>query len=211
MSVRITSKFCHLAAVPLLALLVGIGGYGGANAQTEQPAKSQFGPRLKPGQGKPAGAPAAEVVATHGAWKVQCEVAQQASAAQAQPAVPRQCGMVQIVQNEKNPKVFMNLVVVRAKQGDQINTSMRMIVPVGVYLPQGVALQIGDAAIGRVGYVRCTPQICMANGEVKPETLDKFKKGSAATFIIYEAPGIGLPMNISLDGFSAALAELDKL
>jgi invasion protein IalB len=37
------------------------------------------------------------------------------------------------------------------------------------------------------------------------------KKGNAANFIIYEAPGIGLPMKLSLEGFSAALGALDKL
>ena len=30
------------------------------------------------------------------------------------------------------------------------------------------------------------------------------RKGTAANFIIYEAPGLGMPMKISLNGFSAA-------
>jgi invasion protein IalB len=37
------------------------------------------------------------------------------------------------------------------------------------------------------------------------------KKGSAANFIIYEAPGLGLPLKISLSGFSAAFGALDNL
>ena len=36
------------------------------------------------------------------------------------------------------------------------------------------------------------------------------KKGKGANFIIYEAPGVGLPMTISLNGFSDALTSLDK-
>ena len=71
-------------------------------------------------------------------------------------------------------------------------------------------LEIDGEAIGRVGYVRCMGQVCMANGDIKPETLAKMKKGKEANFIIYEAPGLGLPMKISLEGFSNALAELDK-
>jgi invasion protein IalB len=54
------------------------------------------------------------------------------------------------------------------------------------------------------------PQVCMAFAEASPETLAKMKKGNQANFIIYEAPGIGLPMKLSLEGFSAALGELDK-
>jgi invasion protein IalB len=37
------------------------------------------------------------------------------------------------------------------------------------------------------------------------------KKGSTANFIIYQGPGQGIPMKISLSGFSAALDELGKL
>ena len=43
-----------------------------------------------------------------------------------------------------------------------------------------------------------------------PDTLAKLKKGKEANFIIYEAPGIGMPMKLSLEGFSASLAALDK-
>jgi invasion protein IalB len=54
------------------------------------------------------------------------------------------------------------------------------------------------------------PQVCMAFAEASPETLTKMKKGNEANFIIYEAPGIGLPMKLSLDGFSASLSALEQ-
>lgn len=207
---RITSTTCRFLAAAVVGLGLMAATVPQTVAQTEtQPVqnRTQFGPRVnkqpQPDQAAAAQQPSVEVIATHGAWKIQCETAQKDG--------QRQCGMVQTVQNEKNPKAFLNLVVLRVKQGDQMNTTMRMIVPIGVYLPLGVALEIDDNAIGRVGFVRCMGQICMANGDVKPETLDKLKKGGAANFIIYEAPGMGLPMKISLEGFSAALAELDKL
>ena len=37
------------------------------------------------------------------------------------------------------------------------------------------------------------------------------KKGTAANFIVYEAPGLGVPMKISLEGFSAGLENLNTL
>ena len=52
------------------------------------------------------------------------------------------------------------------------------------------------------------PQICMAFAEASADTLAKMKKGNEANFIIYEAPGLGLPMKLSLEGFSNALAAI---
>jgi invasion protein IalB len=119
--------------------------------------------------------------------------------------------MVQSTKSEKNAKVVLSLIIGKMKQGDKDVTMMRVMAPIGVFLPTGVALEIDGAAVGRVPFTRCAPQLCMAIAEASPETLVKLKKGNAANFIIYEAPGVGLPMAISLKGFSDALANLDKL
>ncbi len=116
--------------------------------------------------------------------------------------------MVQVTRSEKNPKVGLSLVIVRAKQGDKDVVMMRVMAPIGVYLPTGVALEVDGAAVGRVPFTRCRPQICEALAEASPETLGKMKKGTAANFIVYEAPGLGVPMKISLEGFSAGLDSL---
>jgi invasion protein IalB len=177
-----------------------------ALAQDQQPSPpgKAFGPRVKPGQqpvGQPAAAPppAATTVATHGAWQIQCSADQ---------AGKKACGMVQVTRSEKNPKVGLSLVIVRAKQGDKDVVMMRVMAPIGVYLPTGVALEVDGAAVGRVPFTRCRPQICEALAEASPETLGKMKKGTAANFIVYEAPGLGVPMKISLEGFSAGLDSL---
>lgn len=191
-----------------VAFVIGLLSASLSFAQTEQPGQKQFGPRAN---AKPArqAAPAAEVVSTHGAWKIQCETAKTASVEGQAPQ--RQCGMVQGTQNEKNPKAGLTLVIVKAKQNDKDVTMMRVMAPIGVFLPTGVALEIDGAAVGRVPFTRCMPQICIAFAEASPETLVKMKKGTEANFIVYEAPGIGLPMKMSLDGFSAGLDALNKL
>jgi invasion protein IalB len=201
--VRITSFICRLAAVAAFGLITN----GPATAQ-DQPPPKQFGPRIT---AKPAAAPAVEVIATHGAWKIQCETAQAGQAAEGQAEGQKQCGMVQSAKNEKNPKANLTLVLIRGKQAEKPVTMIRVIAPIGVFLPTGVALEIDGAAVGRVPFTRCMPQVCMAFAEASPETLDKMMKGTAANFIIYEAPGLGLPMKISLEGFSAAFGALDKL
>ena len=113
--------------------------------------------------------------------------------------------MVQTTQSEKNPKATLTLGP-RQHRGTATRRmiNMRVIAPIGVFLPTGVALEIDGTAVGRVPFTRCMPQVCMAFAEASPDTLAKLKKGNEANFIIYEAPGIGLPMKLSLDGFSRA-------
>jgi invasion protein IalB len=207
--VRIKVTLRKLFVPVMVGALSVASGLGPAIAQTDQ--QQQFGPRANKTSQEPAAgqqAPTVELIATHGAWKVQCEGT--APAADGQQA-GRQCGMVQTTQNEKNPKATLTLVLVRTKQGDKQTVNMRVIAPIGVFLPTGVALEIDGNAVGRVPFTRCMPQVCMAFAEASPETLAKMKKGNNANFIIYEAPGLGLPMKLSLEGFSAALGELEKL
>ncbi|MGQ0486082.1 MAG: invasion associated locus B family protein [Hyphomicrobiales bacterium] len=200
---RITSIAGGFAAIAALWLLA----IGPAAAQQVPIPPKQFGPRItaaKPGA-------AVEVIATHGAWKIQCEKPQDGQAAEGQAEGLKQCGMVQGARSEKNPKAGLTLVLIRGKQADKQVTMIRVMAPIGVFLPTGVALEIDGAAVGRVPFTRCLPQFCMAFAEASPETLEKMKKGTAANFIIYEAPGLGLPMRISLEGFSAAFDALENL
>lgn len=211
---RIITKPGRLLALTSLglALSLGLSGISAAQESTEPP--KQFGPRAgkqqqPEGQGQPQGqapAPKVEVISENGKWKVQCEVLPAAEGQQP----TRQCGMVQTAQNEKNPKATLTLVMVKAEANGKSMINMRVIAPIGVFLPTGVALEIDGNAVGRVPFTRCMPQVCMAFAEASPETLTKLKKGKAANFIIYEAPGMGLPMLLSLEGFSAALAALEK-
>ena len=190
-----------------------------ALAQEEQaPQKNNFGPRNPQGQAQGQGqggpraqgqAQAPQIVATHGDWKIQCNDEQKPGGAQGE--TERQCGMVQAARSEKNAKVGLTTVFVRGKQNGKDVTMMRIMAPIGVYLPTGVALEIDGGAVGRIPFTRCLPQICVAFGEAGAQTLDKFRKGSAANFIIYEAPGIGMPVKVSLNGFAAAFAALGKL
>ena len=119
--------------------------------------------------------------------------------------------MVQTVRDEKRQNIGLTLVLVAGEQGGKKVTMMRVMAPIGVFLPTGVALEIDGAAVGRVPFTRCLPQVCIAFAEATPPTLEKLKKGGKANFIIYEAPGVGIRLPITLGGFSKGLAELAKL
>jgi invasion protein IalB len=204
--VRINVIPSQLLALPTLGLALSLMVSGTALAQSDaQPDPQQFGPRAN----KVGDAPKVEVIGEHGKWKVQCETTEGPDA-KGQLQSIRTCGMVQQTQNEKNPNATLMLVMVKAQVGEKTQFNMRVIAPIGVFLPTGVALEVDGEAVGRVPFTRCMPQVCMAFAEASPETLVKLKKGNEANFIIYEAPGISLPMKVSLNGFSAALADLDK-
>jgi invasion protein IalB len=180
----------------------------------QAPANAKLGPRVKQqqgqqraGQGQAQGqATTATTLATHGDWKVQCEKIPEGQAPPGTPA--EQCGMVQTTANDKQPQAQLTIIIVKQKEKDKIVPAMRVMAPLGVFLPTGIALEIDGAAVGRVPYARCTRQVCYATATASPDMFEKLRKGSAANFIIYQGPGLGMPMKISLNGFSAAFADL---
>lgn len=206
---KLTSMI-RICSAGLLAATVA----GTALAQQQQPANpTQFGPRVNQGAA-PAG-PAPELVAENGKWKVQCET-RPAGKDENGNDVPeiKACAMVQVSRDEARPQVALSLIMRFQKQGDKSATMMQIMVPIGVFLPTGVALEIDGEAVGRVPFVRCLPQtrvsppLCTATAEAQAATLEKMKKGSEASFIIYEAPGKAIKMPISLNGFTASYKAL---
>jgi invasion protein IalB len=187
------------------ALLASVAIIGEAHAQ-QQGQQQQFGPRANQAPRQQPQAPKPELVATHGDWAVQC---QQEPGAQGEASV-RTCGMFQAAKSDRQG-VGLTLVVVKGEQDGKEVTMLRVMAPIGVYLPTGVALEIDGDAVGRVPFTRCMPQACIAVAEASPPTLEKMKAGGVANFIIYEGPGSGMAMELSLKGFTAALGELNKL
>lgn len=176
--------------------------------KTPVPPKN-LGPRKNaPAPGAAAAAPKVDTISTHGKWQVQCsEVPVKAD----QPP-QKSCGMVAVATNDKNPNIGISLIINRLKQNGKSQTLMRAIVPMGVYLPTGIAMEIdGTALDGRMNFTRCIGRACEGFGEASEPTLKKFLKGKVATFYIYDRPGNGYPIKIPLAGFAEGLADLGKL
>jgi len=187
-------------------------------AQAQEKQKRKFGPgqnaapkgvrpqnpRRRQPAPKQSQRPTTKIVSKHGKWIIQCDVAK--PGAKGKPA----CALIQTAVNKDNKKIGLTFIIARGKQGKEVATMMRIMAPISVYLPTGVALEIDGAAAGRVPFTRCLPQTCMAFAQVRKETLGKMLKGSKGKFLIYEAPGIGIPLDLDLKGFSAALKALDK-
>ena len=197
---------CEVAAAVII--LFGLASpIFAQDTQVPEPPKN-LGPRktAPPPPGSPE-APKVDTIGTYGKWAVQCtDVPVQGE----QPA-QRSCGMVATVTNEKNPNIGISLIINKIKQGDKGQTLMRAMVPMGVYLPTGVAMEIdGTALDGRMNFTRCIGRACEGFGEMSEATVKKFSKGKMATFYIYDRPGNGYPLAIPLAGFGEGLASLAK-
>ncbi len=201
-------SICQLAcaATFLATLVVPVLAQDTTAGQTPPPPPN-LGPRKNtPAQVDP-NAPKVETVATHGGWVVQC------SAVPAQNGQPagKSCGMTQTGKNDKSEGIGLSLIINRVKANGKNQTIMRALVPIGVYLPTGVAMEIdGTALEGRMSFTRCNPRACEGFGEASEATMKKFLKGKQATFYIYDRPGNGYPIKFPLTGFAEGITDLDK-
>ena len=90
--------------------------------------------------------------------------------------------MVQTVRDEKRQNIGLTLVLVAGEQGGKKVTMMRVMAPIGVFLPTGVALEIDGAAVGRVPFTRCLPQVCIAFAEATAADPREAQKGRQGEF-----------------------------
>ena len=175
-------------------------------------------------------APAQQTIikSRHGAWNIQCKgprnktvnatdlvkeleaSKKKGTAAKAKkPETIKQCGMVQTVKSKERQNVGLSVIIFRTKKkGKTESALLRVLAPSGVFLPNGLAMEIDGKAQGRIGFLRCLPNGCIAQAELTKALLKALKSGTTANFIIYEAPGRGLALSVSLKGFTAAYKAL---
>ena len=138
------------------------------------------------------------VKSVHGDWQVRCDSPPEGQ--------ENQCALVQSVTAEDRPEVGLTIIVV--KTVEQKSTLLRVLAPMGVLLPAGLGLKIDEVDVGRVGFVRCLPNGCVAEVVMDDNLLKQLRTGQTATFIIFQTPeeGIGFPIN--LKGFGEGVDSL---
>ena len=209
-------------------LVVAAALAGGAMLLPQAPAGAQqkmdkapapvtpFGPRVKPprlapGEKAPAApaVPKPEVVEEHGVWRVVCEKLPAPEGKKAK----KTCYVSATVIDQKRKNVFISMIIlkVKDKKGKVSGHMVNLRAPIGVFLPTGIAMEIDGKPVARAPFTRCNPLFCESTSQARKETLDKLKKGKKAKFIVYAAPGVGLPVEMELKGFTAALKKADQL
>ena len=146
----------------------------------------------------PATAQQGTVRSTHGSWSVVCDTPGGAAS--------EQCALMQNVVAEDRPEVGLSVVVLRT--ADNRAEILRILAPLGVLLPNGLGLNIDGNDIGRAYFVRCFQDGCYAEVILEKELLDSLKKGTAATFIVFQTPEEGIGIPVDLAGFAAGFDAL---
>lgn len=138
------------------------------------------------------------VRAQHGDWQMSCDMLPGASS--------EQCALIQNVTAEDQPNVALSVIVL--KTADRQARLLRVLAPLGVLLPNGLGLNIDGEDQGRVAFVRCLPNGCVAEVVMDDALLEKLSAGSTGIFIVFKTPEEGIGIPISLNGFGAGFAAL---
>jgi len=133
-----------------------------------------------------------------GDWEIRCETPSGGGA--------EQCALIQSVAAED--KANVNLVIIVLRTTDGKSRLLRVVAPLGVLLPNGLALKIDQTDIGRAGFVKCLPTGCIAEVVLDDKLIDQLKTGVTATFIIHQIPDEGIGLPIALNGFKEGFAKL---
>ena len=133
-----------------------------------------------------------------GSWETRCETPPGAQ--------QQQCAIVQSVIDQDRPNI--TLVVIVLKTADRKSRLMRVIAPLGVLLPTGLGLHIDNDDFGRMTFVRCQPNGCVAEVFVDDKLLDRLEHGKTATFVLFETPEEGVGVPTQLAGFKESFEAL---
>ncbi|HXW23348.1 MAG TPA: invasion associated locus B family protein [Xanthobacteraceae bacterium] len=138
------------------------------------------------------------VKSVHGDWQIRCDTPPGAQT--------EQCALIQSVTAEDRPNVGLTVIVL--KTADQKFRLMRVLAPLGVLLPNGLGLRIDGVDVGKVSFVRCLPNGCVAEVVVNDDLMNKLRNGQSATFIIFQTPEEGIGIPVSLKGFAEGFDKL---
>ena len=139
------------------------------------------------------------VVSQHESWNVVCDTPP--------GAVREQCGATQSVVSEERPDLGLTITVFET--ADQAARILRVVAPLGVFLPAGLGLNLDGEDLGRAVFSRCVAAGCEANVVMDDALLARLRNGGEATFIIYQTPETGTGFPVELNGLDAAYAALE--
>jgi invasion protein IalB len=138
------------------------------------------------------------VKAQYGDWQMSCDTPPGASF--------EQCAIIQNVTAEDQPNV--GLSVIALKTADRQARLLRVLAPLGVLLPNGLGLNVDGKDMGRVAFVRCLPNGCVAEVTMDDALLKTLSEGKSAIFVVFKTPEEGIGIPVSLKGFGEGFGKL---
>ena len=138
------------------------------------------------------------VKAQYGVWQMSCDTPPGASF--------EQCAIIQNVTAEDQPNVGLSVIVLMwAVRQARV---LRVVAPLGVLLPKGLGLNVDGVDMGRVAFVRCLPNGCVAEVVIDDALLKTLSEGKNAIFVVFKTPEEGVGIPVSLTGFADGFKQL---
>ena len=149
---------------------------------------------VMPALGQPPAPPPAPTVATKPFqdWLVRCPTAPQ--------AMP--CDAVQLLVEPKSKQRILSVSV--AYDVPNAKNVIRIVLPLGVWLPNGVTVVAGAVKLEKVAIRRCEPFGCVVEGLLDAKLQDAMRKGGDAKIIVFDQANKPLDLKFSLAGFGEA-------
>jgi len=99
-------------------------------------------------------------------------------------------------------------VVIALKTADHKSRLLRVIAPLGALLPTGLDLKLDAEDVGRMGFVRCLPNGCVAETLIDDKLLQRMESAQTMTFVLFQTPEEGIGVPAPMAGFKDAFEKL---
>jgi invasion protein IalB len=144
------------------------------------------------------GAAAAPSGGATSSWETRCETPPGAAS--------EQCALIQSVFDDQRPNV--TLVIIALKTADHKSRLLRVIAPLGALLPTGLDLKLDSDDVGRMGFVRCLPNGCVAETLIDDKLLQRLESAQTMTLVLFQTPEEGIGVPAPMAGFKDAFDKL---
>lgn len=126
-------------------------------------------------------------------WVVRCPRAPQ----------PLPCDAVQMLVEPKSKQRILSIST--AYDNAKSSYVMRMVLPLGVWLPKGATIVAGATKLEKVQIVRCEGFGCVIEGPLDASLQAAMRKGGEAKVIVFDQTQKPLDLKFSLKGFGEAV------
>ncbi|WP_275287852.1 invasion associated locus B family protein [Halomonas elongata] len=116
------------------------------------------------------------------------------------------CTMNQVITNTENDQPMMRVVIANPPQAD--SPVMTFLLPLGVRLAPGLQLSVDNGEPVQFPYQVCQQQGCRADVPLQSSLLQSLRGGTSATLSLIAPDGQRMDLNISLMGFTDAMAQI---
>ena len=131
-------------------------------------------------------------------WRLRCETKDEGG--------PERCFIMQIAKSLKDKRDILRIGV-RYPEPDQ-PPMVFLTLPLGVYLPAGLLLQIDNGETLKIAVEICLPNGCHPHITLDGDLLKRLKAGRLAKLAFHDSRQQQITVPVSLAGFTAALAAL---